>query len=408
MSPPELPLELLYEISRHLMPSSHVNHNLKKLEWPCIRNLSVSSKRFRRAALECWFSSLFIREGLDWVAIERFIPVERVSRLHIFPAALDPQAVRRLKKYEKLEILSVNMHVVWQDFPESSHLVRLLVPCIPQSIISLEISYDEPPAPDSCKVSPAIHPHGGPIAICHAPRIRISGLHFHSQLKITEKMESYLLTSLEQHGYFARPGANQIMLFGRPRVTHAEQSSDPQGDRPSNQSSGLPDFLERLVEELEKTLSGPEIPPGVRQKLFSPVPGQARQAILNRYNPGEGIKPHIDLPNRFADGIIIVSLASGIVMDFAHESKKQAISAWLPPRSIVIMEGEARWEWTHGIAYRESDLVDVTGVEVADVLGVGQHTIELPDSQNVVEIPRQLRTSITLRWMLPGANVVGA
>ncbi|CAE7172089.1 unnamed protein product [Rhizoctonia solani] len=32
------------------------------------------------------------------------------------------------------------MHVVWQDFPESSHLARLLVPCIPQSITTLEIS----------------------------------------------------------------------------------------------------------------------------------------------------------------------------------------------------------------------------------------------------------------------------
>ncbi|KAL5636892.1 hypothetical protein ACGC1H_000762 [Rhizoctonia solani] len=271
-------------------------------------------------------------------------------------------------------------------------------------------SDDEPilrPTADSYGVSPTIRPHGETIAISHAPRICISGLHFHSQLKITEEMESYLLTSLEQHGYFARPGANQIMLFGRPRPSHAEQSSDPQGDRPSNPSSGLPDFLERLLEELEQTLSGPEIPPDVRQKLFSPVPGQARQAILNRYNPGEGIKPHIDLPNRFADGIIIVSLANGIVMDFAHEAKKKAISAWLPPRSIVIMEGEARWEWTHGIAYRESDIVDVTGVEIAGLLGVDQHTKKLPKSQNV-EIPRQLRTSITLRWLLPGANVVGA
>ncbi|KAH7343766.1 hypothetical protein B0J17DRAFT_713925 [Rhizoctonia solani] len=272
-------------------------------------------------------------------------------------------------------------------------------------------SDDEPisrPTADSCEVSPAIRPHGEPIAICHAARIRISGLHFQSQLKITEEMESYLLASLEQHGYFARPGANQVMLFGRPRVSHAEQSSSTQSDQSSNQSSGLPDFLERLLEELEQTLSGPEIPPDVQQKLFSPVPGQARQAILNRYNPGEGIKPHIDLPNRFADGIIIVSLANGIVMDFAHEGKKEAISAWLPPRSIVIMEGEARWEWTHGIAYRESDIVDVTGVKIADLLGIDQHTEELPDNRNIVEIPRQLRTSITLRWLFPGANVVGA
>ncbi|CEL59585.1 hypothetical protein RSOLAG1IB_03518 [Rhizoctonia solani AG-1 IB] len=271
-------------------------------------------------------------------------------------------------------------------------------------------SDDEPPSGpsvDSCESSSAIRPRGGPIAMSHAAHIRIPGLHFHSQLKITEEMESYLLASLEQHGYFARPGANQIMLFGRPRVPYAKQSLEPHLEC-SGSNSGLPDFLERLVEELEQTLSGPEIPLDVQQKLFSPVSGQARQAILNRYNPGEGIKPHIDLPNRFADGIIIVSLASGIVMDFAHETKKQAISAWLPPRSIVIMEGEARWEWTHGIAYRESDIVDVAGVEITRMLGIGQCTKEVLDSQNIVEIPRQLRTSITLRWMLPGANVVGA
>ncbi|KAJ1308681.1 hypothetical protein OPQ81_004373 [Rhizoctonia solani] len=144
MSPPALPLELVYEIIRHLiLPSPHVKHELKKHEWPCIRNLSVSSRLFRKAALECWFSSLFIRKRSDWEEFEKYIPVDRlhiVLRLHIFPAALDPQAVKRLKNYEKLRTLSVNMHVVWQDFPESSHLAKLLVPYIPRSITSLEIS----------------------------------------------------------------------------------------------------------------------------------------------------------------------------------------------------------------------------------------------------------------------------
>ncbi|CAE6454342.1 unnamed protein product [Rhizoctonia solani] len=144
MSPPELPPELVYEIVRHLMPpSSHVRQNLKKLGWPCICNFSISSRLFRRAALDFWFSSLFIRQGSDWDEVERFTPVELpqiVSRLHIFPAALDPQAVNRLKRYKQLRTLSVNMHVVWQDFPESSHLAKLLVPCIPQSITDLEIS----------------------------------------------------------------------------------------------------------------------------------------------------------------------------------------------------------------------------------------------------------------------------
>lgn len=261
--------------------------------------------------------------------------------------------------------------------------------------------------------SPAsvISPRGTAIAVCHAPPI--PGLHFHSQLKITEEMESYLLDSLEQHGYFARPDVNQVMLFGRPRAVHAKPcGSESQNNTPAalDGLSGLPLFLDELINELKRTLSSPLIPSSVYEKLFSHTveENQARQAILNRYNPGEGIKAHIDLVNRFSDGIIVVSLGSGIVMDFAHEAKEQAFSVWLPPRSVVILEGEARWEWTHGIAARPLDLVDVTGAELAELVRFGQSARSLPERLHVMEIPREPRTSITLRWLLPGANVVGA
>ena len=41
------------------------------------------------------------------------------------------------------------------------------------------------------------------------------------------------------------------------------------------------------------------------------------QMILNRYSPGEGIKPHIDLA-RFADGICIVSVGSCAALAFSQ------------------------------------------------------------------------------------------
>ncbi|KAG9105060.1 hypothetical protein FRC06_000033 [Ceratobasidium sp. 370] len=266
-----------------------------------------------------------------------------------------------------------------------------------------------PSQPNAIRISNAttISPRGTAIAVWHVPPI--PGLYFHSQLLITEKMESYLLDGLEQHGYFARPDVNQIMLFGRPRILHAEgcSSGSKGGIAPSvsNDPSGLPHFLEELIADLERILASPLIPASVYGKLFThpAKAGQARQAILNRYNPGEGIKAHIDLPNRFADGIIVVSLGSGIAMDFAHEGRKEAFTVWLPPRSVVVLEGEARWEWTHGIAGRMSDLVDVsTGSE-----GASQSTSTLHGKSSIVEIPRELRTSITLRWLLPGANIVG-
>jgi hypothetical protein len=77
MSPPDLPPELVYEIARHLIsPLAHVKHDLKRLEWPRIRSMSTSSRLFRRAALDCWFFSLFIKERSDWKDVERFAPVK--------------------------------------------------------------------------------------------------------------------------------------------------------------------------------------------------------------------------------------------------------------------------------------------------------------------------------------------
>jgi hypothetical protein len=42
-------------------------------------------------------------------------------------------------------------------------------------------------------------------------------------------------------------------------------------------------------------------------------------------------------------------------MDFARGDERCA--AWLERRSVVVMTGAARYEWTHGIARRKADRV---------------------------------------------------
>jgi alkylated DNA repair dioxygenase AlkB len=143
--------------------------------------------------------------------------------------------------------------------------------------------------------------------------------------------------------------------------------------------------------------------------LLFPLPGtppRARQAILNFYRPGEGITPHVDLLDRFGDGIIGVSLGSGCVMRFRriastehdaeHGSAKStyhsdaAKDVFLPPGSIYVMSEEARYGWTHGIDGRREDWV--------------QDQVESATGRWVM---RSIRVSITFRWLLPGADVVG-
>jgi hypothetical protein len=95
---------------------------------------------------------------------------------------------------------------------------------------------------------------------------------------------------------------------------------------------------------------------------------KARQLILNLYAPGTGISAHIDLPTRFSDGILALSLGSGCAMNFVRGSEQHAL--WLPPNSALVLSGEARWEWSHGIAARAGDWVcDASGEDDDDLWG---------------------------------------
>ena len=104
---------------------------------------------------------------------------------------------------------------------------------------------------------------------------------------------------------------------------------------------------------------------------------------MNLYRPGEGITPHVDLLDRFGDGIAGVSLGSGCVMRFrrgapagpatpcpgtrgdaevdaARETDTRDTedhAVFLPHGSVYVMSEEARYGWTHGIDGRTEDWV---------------------------------------------------
>lgn len=79
------------------------------------------------------------------------------------------------------------------------------------------------------------------------------------------------------------------------------------------------------------------------------------QLTVNRYDPGHGIPPHIDTHSAFLDPLLSLSLGSDIVMDFKRGSK--TISVLLPRRSLLVLSGESRYAWSHGICGRKSDVV---------------------------------------------------
>ncbi|GMK57807.1 hypothetical protein CspeluHIS016_0406410 [Cutaneotrichosporon spelunceum] len=190
----------------------------------------------------------------------------------------------------------------------------------------------------------------------------IAGLYIFPSL-LPAAVASAALCAISAADHFG--SRDQVMLFSRP---------------PSAGPSSLPPHLTELDTTLARLLH-PLLPPETHALAFKqPL---ARQVILNLYAPGTGISPHIDLPNRYADGIVGVSLAGGCVMTFTRDGERHDV--YLPPRSVYVMSGEARWEWEHGIAYRAEDVV-LDGEERT--------------------VPRAVRLSVTLRWMKEGAGLL--
>lgn len=102
----------------------------------------------------------------------------------------------------------------------------------------------------------------------------------------------------------------------------------------------LPDWLMRVVRKL---------------------PFKSDQAIVNEYLPGQGISAHVDCVPCFSDTIASLSLGSGAVMQFTNGQEKHDL--YLEPRSLIILSGPARYDWTHAIPARKSDVVDGFKIE---------------------------------------------
>lgn len=78
------------------------------------------------------------------------------------------------------------------------------------------------------------------------------------------------------------------------------------------------------------------------------------QVIVNEYRPGQGIAMHIDHPG-FGPTVCTISLLDDWEMDFSVNWKDKS-PALLQQGSCVLLTGDARSVWQHGIAPRKSEL----------------------------------------------------
>jgi hypothetical protein len=181
--------------------------------------------------------------------------------------------------------------------------------------------------------------------------------HFHNMIPL--ELQTELTLALSTSVFTS--STNQSMLFCSPNTSFA------------------PSFMTPLLDILPQLLLD-KLPSEIYDMLFKGT--RARQAIFNLYRVGEGITPHIDLVTRFADGIIGCSLLATCVMDFTRQGHSP-YSIVLRKGDVYVLSKEARYDWMHGIAARDEDVID----------GMTRK--------------RKLRMSITLRTMKEGGDILG-
>lgn len=97
-----------------------------------------------------------------------------------------------------------------------------------------------------------------------------------------------------------------------------------------------------------------------RIKDIQSINFQPDQLIVNEYEPGQGISQHVDCTTCFTDIIMSLSLASGCELEFKHTKTKETKAIYIQRKTLIIMQGEARYNWMHLIRNRKTDLYNGT------------------------------------------------
>ena len=164
----------------------------------------------------------------------------------------------------------------------------------------------------------------------------LSGLSYHADF-IAPAEEQSLLTALDE-GVWSDDINRRAQQFGyhysiRSRIrANAAQYAGP-----------LPAWCRFVTQRIQA------------RDLFTP---ELDQMIAQEYLPGQGIGLHTDLESLREDVVCILSLGSQVEMTFLQPSTGARWARMLWPRSLLLIAGEARYDWQHGIPKRRSDFYE--------------------------------------------------
>lgn len=153
------------------------------------------------------------------------------------------------------------------------------------------------------------------------------------------------ITREEENALLASIDSNPWLQDLKRRVQHYGYKYDYKARRIDRSFfiGPMPDWMEFLCNRL------------LEKKLITFRPDQA---IINEYVDDQGIAAHIDCEPCFGDTIISISLGGSCVMNFqqtVNAKEEDKIPLLITPRTLLMMTGESRYHWYHGIPPRKSD-----------------------------------------------------
>ncbi len=83
--------------------------------------------------------------------------------------------------------------------------------------------------------------------------------------------------------------------------------------------------------------------------------------LINDYQAGQGIAAHLDEMPHPDSQVVTISLLDSYPMEFARMGTEEKFEQWLARRSVAVMNGASRTEWTHEIVKRRADIVQGGG-----------------------------------------------
>ncbi|KAB2053781.1 hypothetical protein ES319_A12G210700v1 [Gossypium barbadense] len=210
--------------------------------------------------------------------------------------------------------------------------------------------------PPSCREMASV-----PVSL-NASDLNIPGLYlFHDFISVVE--EGQLLQAVDTGSWIS---------LSKRRVQHYGYKFcyDTRNVDTKQHLGALPSFVSFILERISLS---PDIPETL----------DLDQLTVNEYPPGVGLSPHIDTHSAFEGLIFSLSLAGPCIMEFRRYTagswvpKTASISGmevenpnscsevsgkaiYLPPRSMLLLSGEARCAWHHYIPHHKIDKVNET------------------------------------------------